>query len=686
MIAMQTNPATTPDLPFRAAIRGIDALSLMLLVAGVAGILAIMGIMIFEVVSRNFFDAPTRWSVEIVTYLVVATAFLPLAQLQREGGHIRVEIIADAARPGLRRGLDGFGRHFGLFLVGMMTWQYALYVIKDYQAGSRDWGLMQTPLWIPELPVFIGLAGLTLAILADMLRHRTPGCTPLRLWLAIAAIVVAGAVLASLGLRPALILGRELDIGTLVVLATVTAVTLLLSGLSAALWFAIVAIAFAGTAYVLAGVGFVAVGVFIAVAILIFLLTGMPISVAIGFVALLGLYFLLPLPQLSLLADRPWRALNSYTYSAIPMFILMGSILIRSGVSGSFFGAIAAWLGRIPGGLAHAALGASGMFAAVSGSSIATAATIGQVSAPEMIKRGYSKKLALGAIAGGGTLGILIPPSIPMIVYGATVGAPVTDLFAAALVPGLMVLASMMALVLVWALIDRKAAPRSAPVPSGTALASLRHILPFLLLIAAVIGSIYTGFVTPTEAGALGAAAAVLLSAAYGRLSVRMIREAGAEAAKLSAAIMFIVVATSILTWVMDYARIPQSIVATVEALNLAPALLLLAIAVFYIILGMFIDPISMLLMTIAITLPIVELAGYDKIWFGVALVIMIEVGLITPPVGMILFVIRGIVPQIPLKEVVLGAVPFVAVILLNVVLIAVFPGIVAFLPGLIAQ
>lgn len=664
---------------------GIDWLSFVLLAIGTAGILLIAGIMAFEVVSRNLFDSPTSWSVEFVTYLVVATAFLPLAQVHRDGAHIRVELLDDFVPDRFQSELWRFGRWTMFFLVAMMTWQYSAYLAKDFLAGTRDWGLMRTPLWIPETPVLVGLAGLLLAVLADLLRkERTLGIGSFAAMIAILA--TTSAFLWSLGIAPAFTFGREADLGTISIIGATVALAALVSGWRVALIWAGVMFGFAALAFWFSIAGVVVIGSFIAVSILIFLLTGMPVSIAIGIIAFLGLYFLLPTPQLSLLADRPWRALNSYTYSAIPMFILMGSILIRSGISASFFGAIAGVLGRVPGGLGHASIASSGLFAAVSGSSIATAATIGQVAGPEMMKRGYSHRLALGSIAGGGTLGILIPPSIPMIVYGATVGAPVTVLFAAGVIPGLLVLISMMAVVFLWACSDRSAAPGDYDTSQQPPEYSLIHIMPFVLLIVCVLGSIYTGIVTPTEAGALGVFASLGLSAIYGRLNVKMIRDAAVEAAKLSAGILFIVVATSILTWVMDYAQIPQSLVSAVEDLSLSTAALLILIAAFYVFLGMFIDPISMMLMTVSITLPLVQLAGYDEIWFGIALMLMIEVGLITPPVGMILFVLRGLFPETPLREIVLGALPFVVVILVNIALLAFFPQIVSFLPDIFAS
>lgn len=686
------NPAQNiqvPDAPFsRLADRGVALLNMIgpvlaaLAAGGLAAIVAMMG---YEIVARNVFNSPTTWSVELVTYLVVATAFLPLGYLQRQGGHIQVDIVVNALPSEWQSSFRRFGLLLAFFLVALMTWQFAAYLLKDYSAGSRDFGLQATPLWIPQTPVFVGLVGLLIAIFVDVLKSANSS-RPGRVILAIGVVALTSTLLISLGIKPAYFASRTLDWGSVSVLVATTTIGLLIYGYGVSSVFAIVVAASGLIAYGVSDYGTASIGVFIALGLITFLLTGMPICFAIGFVALLGLYFFLPMPQLSLLADRPWRSLNSFTYSAVPMFVLMGSILIRTRASSSFFGAVSAWMGGVPGSLAHASLLASGLFATISGSSIATAATIGQVATPEMLKRGYSPRLALGSVAAGGTLGILIPPSVPMIIYGAAVGAPVTLLFMAGILPGLLMLLSLMVGAYVWAITVRGSAPRTAPVAMREKLRALQHFLPFVALFVCVLGSLYFGLVTPTEAGAMGVLLSIVVSAIDRTVSVSMLAKAAMEAAMLSAAILFIVVATSTLTWVMDYAQLPQSMVAAIQSWNLPPLALLLLIGVFYVVLGMFIDPISMMLMTLSVTYPIVQLAGYDAIWFGVALMILIEVGLITPPVGMILFVLRGLFPAIPLKDIVLGSFPFVLVILGNLVVIAVFPQIVTWLPSLMVK
>jgi tripartite ATP-independent transporter DctM subunit len=412
------------------------------------------------------------------------------------------------------------------------------------------------------------------------------------------------------------------------------------------------------------------------------LLLGVRVALALGLTGTLGLYFLLPQPQLLLLAERSWTSVNSFSLTAVPMFVLMGGLLLKSGVGTEMFDALMRWFGRVPGGIAYASVGASTIFAAVSGSSLATAATLGTVACPEMTRRGYSIRLSYGVVAAGATLGILIPPSIAMIIYGTTVGAPVTVLFIAGIVPGLLLTIAFMAGVLVWSKLVPGAAPAGEAYTMADKLRALLGTLPFVVLIVAVLGSLYAGIATPTEAGAIGAAVALVLCLLRRRLTPATLYETALETVRVTSFLLLIVVGASILSWVFDFLRLPRTMVTVVEAAELAPWLVMAAIGLIYVVLGMFIDPISMMLMTLPVTFPIVAAMGFDAIWFGIALVLMIEVGLITPPVGIVLFVLRGIGESVPLKEIVYGVLPFVFIILAFLVVLYLFPEIVAWLPS----
>jgi tripartite ATP-independent transporter DctM subunit len=569
----------------------------------------------------------------------------------------------------------------GVTFVVLSTWQMSLYLFSEYVTDSRSWGLLSVPLWMPQVPIVAGLAVFLMAMLKRM-HDEASELSPLRFRAFAPWLVIAGCGLAlAIGNSTVETLGVRINVGMPLIAVFCVLGAALTNGFKTASILALI-LAVGAFAFVAAAESStLVVGLVVLGTVLVLLSLGMEVALGLGLAGLLGLAFLLPLPQLTAVADRYWNGINSFTYAAVPMFILMGSILMRSGITGSLFTALAAWTGRLPGGLAHATIGAGGIFAAFSGSSIATAATIGKTAGEEMMSRGYSPRISMGAIAGGGTLGILIPPSIPLIIYGAMVGAPVTQLFAAGMIPGLMALLSMMLLVFAWAKFvpgSTGATRRYSWREKTTALVS---VLPFMALIIGVFSVLYLGIATPTEAGAVGAAMSALIAALKGRLNVKMLGEALSETAILTSAVLVIVVGAGILGWIVDYARIPQALVSFVEAQDLTPWVLMLCITIVYIVLGMFIDPISMILMTVSMTFPIVALAGYDEIWFGIALMIVIEIGLITPPVGIILFVLRGISAEVSFRDIVMGALPFVAILLLNLLLIAVFPEIVHWLP-----
>lgn len=651
---------------------------------GAAMAAALLAIIIFEVVSRYFFNAPTYWATEISTYIVIGIVFLPLGLVFERKEHIRIEFLLDMIPSRFKLSINHFSEWISLIFLALSTWQMALYVVSEYRSGVTSWGLLSIPLWIPQSLAFAGLLVFLLATLNQMKsradKKNGPGALSS---LALIPIVSLGFACAFIiGNHTFIFSGVKVNTGFPIIVATCLLASILSHGLRMAVSLMVTVLAGACAFVAISGSDASEVGLVLLLVVLFLLLIGMEVALALGFAGLLGLAFLLPSPQLSAVSDKYWNGVNSFTYAAVPMFILMGSILMRAGITGGLFTALTAWTGRLPGGLAHATLGAGGIFAAFSGSSIATAATIGQTAGKEMISRGYSPRLSMGAIAGGGTLGVLIPPSIPLIIYGAMVGAPVTTLFAAGMIPGLMVMFSMMLLVLFWALLYPQSTGTSRRYSLKEKCHSLVPVAPFVALILCVFSVLYLGVATPTEAGAIGAAASALIAGAKGKLKWKMAIESLLEATFLTSGILIIVVGAGILGWIVDYARIPHSLVAAVEGYNLAPWMVLLGMLVVYIVLGMFIDPISMILMTVTMAFPIVSLIGYDAIWFGVALMMVVEVGLITPPVGIILFILRGVIPTIEFRDIVMGALPFVMIILLNLMLIAFFPEIVHWLPN----
>lgn len=662
-------------------VRGIDGIIRLAEGVGVLVLLGMTAIVCYEVAARFVFNAPTIWVTEISTYMFVALVFIGLSVAQRSGAHIQVEILTATLGPARRAFLEAVGLWVGLLFVAATAWQMARFNLSEWVYGTRDWGLLGTPQWIPELPVTFGYLMFIAAILRDLFLLRPPP-NAWRAWAvpAIEAAVVAALVLC--GGRDVWLVPGKLDLGTAILCVGLLAAALAWSGARvAASVFGVYV--FVGLLCALArGASPAWIGASLVVALLVLLFLGVRVALAMGVVGMVALYLTVPQPQLAILSDRSWTSVNTFTLTAISTFVLMGSLLVRSGITTQLFDALIRWYGRMPGGLAHATVGASAVFAAVSGSSLATAATLGAVTAPEMIRRGYSHRLSYGVVAAGATLGILIPPSIAMIIYGNVVGAPITVLFMAGVVPGLLLAAMFSATSFVWALAYPEATPTERAYTWGEKVQALWGVLPFLFLIFMVLGSLYLGVATPTEAGAVGAAAALLLCIQRRTLSLRALYETALETVKVTGFLMLLVVAASIFSWVFDFLRLPRAAVEAVTSANPAPWVVMLMICLVYLGLGMIIESISMMLMTLAVTYPIIVALGFDPIWFGVVLVLLIEIGLITPPVGMVLFILRGMSGDVPLRTIVLGVLPFIAVMLGFIVLLYVFPGIVTWLPA----
>lgn len=636
-------------------------------------------IVCFEIFSRYVLNNPTYWGTDIATYILIGMTFLGLAQAQKMGDHVQVELVLGNLPADWRRLFEIFGNWLGLVFVLFASWQMMIFNHQEYVNDTRDWGLLGTPQWIPQLPVSVGYAAFALAIFADILRSSRPH----RFFPVLAPLLALGLVLSLflLGARPVVPAGWRLDYGSIAIVAVALAGVLLVNGprMLIAVGGAIGAL---GLLYWVAnGAALPLIGLLLVVTLLGLLLIGVRVAVTLGIVGLLGLLFLLPNPLLSVLAERSWNSVNTFTLTAVPMFVLMGALLIRSGVTSEMFDALTRWFGRTPGGVAHATVGASAVFAAVSGSSLATAATMGKVACPEMIRRGYSQRLTFGVVAAGATLGILIPPSIAMIIYGTTVGVPVTQLFVAGIIPGVLLSLGFMGGVAAWSVLRPAATPRGESFTLAEKLKGTASVLPFAVIILMVLGSLYLGIATPSEAGAVGVAASFLVCLLRRMISVPVMVEIALDTVRVTSFLLMIVVGAAIMSWVFDFLRIPRTLVSYVEATELAPWMIMLVIAMIYVVLGMFIESISMMLMTLPVTFPIIMSLGLDPIWFGVALVIMIEVGLVTPPVGIILFILRGVSGSVPLREIVYGVLPFVGIMLGFQVLIYAYPEIVTWLP-----
>jgi C4-dicarboxylate transporter DctM subunit len=384
----------------------------------------------------------------------------------------------------------------------------------------------------------------------------------------------------------------------------------------------------------------------VALIVLLFLVlgSGLWIGLSLLAVALVGMELFTQRPVGDAMALTIWGSTSSWTLTALPLFLWMGEILFRSRLSSDMFKGLAPWLNWLPGRLLHTNVVGCTIFAAISGSSAATCATIGKITLPELKRRGYPDAMAVGTLAGAGTLGLLIPPSIIMIVYGVAANVSISKLFLAGVIPGLMLAALFSGYIVVWALFNRDKVPAAdAGISFVRKLHASRHLIPVVTLIALVLGGIYSGIATATEAAALGVAGALVLAAIEGSLSWDTFREGLVAACRVYCMIGLILAGAAFLTLAMGFIGLPRQLAAFIGGLHLAPFQLMVLLVVFFIVLGCFLDGISMVVLTIAVLLPTVQAAGFDLIWFGIFIVLVVEMAQITPPVGFNLFVLQGL-------------------------------------------
>lgn len=409
---------------------------------------------------------------------------------------------------------------------------------------------------------------------------------------------------------------------------------------------------------------------------------GLHVAFVMFFLSLLGAIVYLGWPLALEYGTQYWSSTNNFVLVAVPLFVLLGELLVRGGFTDRMYRSLSDWLGFLPGGLLHSNIGASALFAAVSGSSVATAATIGTVALPTFEKRGYDQRLVLGSIAAGATLGILIPPSINMIIYGAMTNTSVGRLYAAGIIPGLVLTALFMGVIITACLWKPALAGQKEPVaPLEERLRRLVDLAPPVLVFAFVMGSIYAGWATPTESAAIGILIALILCIANRSLSIRMLHECFLSTLSITAMITLIAAAAFFLNFVIGVMGVPTMLSKFISGLGASPGQMILVLTIFYLILGCFLDALAMVVGTIPIVFPIVIALGIDPVWFGIYLVVMAELALITPPVGMNLYVVQGIRKSGTISDVIWGVLPFLLVMLLLVALIWFYPSLVLWLP-----
>lgn len=633
----------------------------------------------YDVFMRYVFHAPTSWATETSTYALVLTIFAGAAHTHLADKNVRVHILIDRLGARGARDLKLVCAWLALVYVAIAGWQGIQMVITDYTHGARLFGLLLTPTWMPKAPIAAGFCALAAALLADIDRQLAGAATWRRIvpyGLAIAVI----ALLLAFGRTPPLLPGTRIDLGSVAVLAASLAGAFVTSGPRVgcgvlAIWAGSIFLFIGGQAF---GIG--ALTGILFVAIIFFMALGVHVAFALAIVGMLSIYFMTPAPFPVTLPDRAWSGVNSFSLTAVPLKVLMAIILVKTGMTNELFSIMAKLLRRLPGGLAHAATVGCAIFAALSGSSVATAATIGTVACPEMTRRGYSRRLTYGTVAAGGTLGILVPPSIAMIIYATNVGVPATKLFVAGIGPAILMTLSFMAVIVGWVLLKPEAAPRV----SDSAVAQTREgtidALLVLTMIAAVILTLYAGVATATETGAVGVMLALLLGAVRGRLSRPLLVECFRNAVSVTCFIFLIIVGANVLTFGFDYLKISQQIMAAATEGHVNRWLAFAIVVLVYVVLGAFLDSISMLVLTLPVVFPVMTSLGFDPLWFGVVLMIMAEVGLIHPPMGMNLFVLQGIGRNVPMRDIVMGALPFLAAMFITVLVLCLFPDLALFL------
>ena len=415
------------------------------------------------------------------------------------------------------------------------------------------------------------------------------------------------------------------------------------------------------------------------------MLLSVPIAAVMALAGIVGGVLAFGWPLVETMGAVVWGVQNENLLTAIPLFILLGELLLRSGIADRMYGAMSMWLGFLPGGLLHTNIGCCALFSATSGSSVATAATIGTVAMPTLDARGFDKAKSLGSLAAGGTLGILIPPSVNLLVYGSMAEQSIGQLFVAGIIPGLLLTLCFMAYI---AFNHRHERVGSEPsIPFAEKLRASSALLPPLVIFAIVIGSIYLGIATPTESAALGVTTALVFVIFHGKLTLAFLNRCFIQTAKTTGMVLLIVASAFILNVTLSLTGAAQSMTSWIASLGLSPVGLLLALVVFYLILGMFMDVLSMQVLTIPIAVPVIMAAGIDPVWFGIFVVLMCELGLITPPVGMNLYVVQGVrLDGGPFLDVVKGAVPYVVIMLAFTMLMIAFPDIALWLPRTMFQ
>ncbi len=416
------------------------------------------------------------------------------------------------------------------------------------------------------------------------------------------------------------------------------------------------------------------------VILLVLLLISVPVASTIAGVGIIVGYFFSDFPVFEAVGEITWSASTDFLLLSIPFFVLLGEILLHSGIAKKIYFALYQWLSFLPGGLLHANIASSAIFSSISGSSVATAATITTVAMPQCEKYGYKSGFFAGTIAAGGTLGILIPPSINLIVYGFLTNTSIPKLFIAGLVPGVLLALLFMGFILIYSILKKDNTQVKIKVSWSARFTALKDLLPIVILFILIMGSIYAGFATPTESAALGVVLTLIITYFYGLLNKEVIKKSIIGTMRTTGMIMFIIIAANFLNFVLVSIGLTDDLSSFIEELQISKYAMLAIITLLFIVLGLFIETLSLMVITIPIVAPVMIALGFDSVWFGIYLIILIEMALITPPVGLNLYVVQGIRNKGNIGEVMKACIPFVLIMILMAILMVIFPQISLYL------
>lgn len=602
-------------------------------------LLIMMLLVTADVILRYFFNTPVRGSFEIVTVMLVCVTFFILAQTQARGKNATAEVLTSRLSRLTQASINGATHFISLLFCALVTWRLGEQAVYVWSKTDTTVSL-RMPIYPFVFVAAFGCAILTAVLLKEFASYLTQ--------------VIKGRVY------------KEILLLLLIIAASVI--------VTAALW----------TGWYPAGIPPMIMGIIGFVLLILLLFIGMPILFVLGIVGFWGFTYLSGIGSgLGMLGTVMYRSAASYDYSIIPLFIFMGEICFVSGLSQEFYNSVHKWLGHLPGGLAMATIGGCAGFAAVCGSSVATAMTMGTVALPEMKRYKYDASLATGCIAAGGTIGILIPPSISFVIYGILTEESIGKLFVAGIIPGILMSGFFIITIYIMCKLNPSLGPAVPPATVSEKLISLKGIWKVFVLFFLVMGGIYMGVFTPTEAAAVGAFTAFIFALGSKKLTWQNFKKSLTQTAESSGMALGILLTSMLLCYFIAVTRLPFDLANIVAGLAVPRLTIMVLILVIYLILGCLMPAIAMIVLTVPIFYPVITTLGYDSIWFGVIIVIMNEAACITPPVGINVFVIKGVAEDVPMYTIFRGIIPFlIAMVLLTALLIAV-PDIALWLPNL---